>query len=232
MKCFVTGNGAVGGPPGDADVDDGCTTLRSPVFDLSGAQWALVRYWRWWGEGSDSTDDEFVVDVSSNGGATWVPLERIPDAMTAWGAVAIDLTTKITLTNQVVFRFKACDLGSPGLVEAAVDDFSSRSSRRTSPAPRRPRRPGRLRPGAWPAEPVRRQHHPLLLDGAGRPGAAGGLRRLRADGAPVGQRADRGRRAHDGLGRAGRPRGHRSRPGSTSTGSTPVVSTAWRSCCV
>lgn len=124
VKCFVTGNGSVGGGAGDADVDAGCTTLRSPIFDLSDAQWASVRYWRWWGEGGNTTDDEFVVDVSSDGGGTWVPLERIPEAMTAWGSAAFDLTTVITLTNQVVFRFIACDLNTPGLVEAALDDFS------------------------------------------------------------------------------------------------------------
>jgi hypothetical protein len=123
-KCFVTGNGVVGGPPGDADVDGGCTTLRSPTFDLSNATWAAVRYWRWWGEGGEPPDDAFAVDVSSNGGATWVPLERIPDAMTAWAEGVFDLTRVINLTNQVVFRFQACDLNQPNLVEAAVDDFS------------------------------------------------------------------------------------------------------------
>jgi hypothetical protein len=124
VKCFVTGNGAVGGAAGDNDVDGGCTTLQSPVFDLSAAQWASVRYWRWWGEGGNSMDDEFVVDVSSDGGANWIPLERIPEPMTEWGMAAFDLTSVITLTNQVVFRFVACDLNTAGLVEAAVDDFS------------------------------------------------------------------------------------------------------------
>jgi hypothetical protein len=69
-------------------------------------------------------DDQLMVDVSSNGGATWVPLERVPDPVTEWGSAVIDLTTKIPLTNQVVFRFVACDLGVQGIVEAAVDDFS------------------------------------------------------------------------------------------------------------
>ncbi len=124
VKCFVTGNGAAGGPPGDGDVDAGCTTLRSPVFDLSTATWAAVRYWRFWGEGGEPSDDQFAVDVSADGGATWVALERIPDAMTAWGEGVFDLTPVITLTSQVVFRFQACDLVQPNLVEAAVDDFS------------------------------------------------------------------------------------------------------------
>ena len=194
VKCFVTGNGAVGGAPGDADVDGGCTTLQSPVFDLSDAPWALVRYWRWWGEGGNSIDDEFVVDVSRTAGSTWVPLERVPDAMTAWGLAAVDLTTMITLTDQVVFRFLACDLNTAGLVEAAVDDFSLEVfSPDSTDVPAAPAGPAVFAPGARPPEPVLRQHHPRLLAGAGRPGAAGGLRRRGPDGAPAGERAGRGR---------------------------------------
>jgi hypothetical protein len=124
VKCFVTGNGSVGGAAGEADVDGGCTTLQSPVFDLSSAESAILRYWRWYGEGGNSTDDDFVVQVSSDGGSNWVELERVPDAAAAWTEKAIDLTTLITLSSQVVFRFLACDLNTGGLVEAAIDDFS------------------------------------------------------------------------------------------------------------
>ena len=79
VQCFVTANGTVGGAAGEADVDGGCTTLRSPIFDLSTAEQAFVSYWRWFGEGGNSADDEFAVDVSNDGGATWVPLERVPE---------------------------------------------------------------------------------------------------------------------------------------------------------
>jgi len=124
IRCFVTGNGSVGGGPGDADVDGGCTTLQSPVFDLSAAQQAFVTYWRWWGEGGNSSDDEFAVDVSSDGGATWVPVERVPDLQNSWQRVTANIGSLVELTNQIVFRFVACDLNTAGLSEAAVDDFS------------------------------------------------------------------------------------------------------------
>ncbi|MBU1701072.1 MAG: S8 family serine peptidase [Candidatus Eisenbacteria bacterium] len=124
VKCFVTENGSVGGAVGEADVDDGCTTLFSPTFDLSGAEKGFVTYWRWYGETGNSTDDEFAVDVSSNGGTDWVELERVPNAANSWNYVFVDLSTKITLTDQVVFRFVACDLNTGGLVEAGIDDFS------------------------------------------------------------------------------------------------------------
>ncbi len=106
VKCFVTGNG-----PGefDDDVDGGCTTLLSPTFDLLGADRAFVKYWRWYAEGGFSTDDEFAVDVSADGGTTWVPLERVPTNENSWQVVSVDLNSLITLTNQVVFPLKACD---------------------------------------------------------------------------------------------------------------------------
>jgi hypothetical protein len=124
VQCFVTGVGLPGGTAGEGDVDGGCTTLVSPTFDLTGAQSAYLTYWRWYAEGGNSTDDEFAVDLSSDGGTNWVPLERVPDNAAAWNRVSVDLATLITLTDQVVVRFVACDLGTGGLVDAAIDDIS------------------------------------------------------------------------------------------------------------
>jgi subtilisin family serine protease len=123
-KCFVTGNGVVGGGYGDQDVDHGCTTLYSPIWDLHTATQAFVSYWRWWAIMGFSADDTWVVDVSSDGGATWVALEREPDNENFWKKVTLPLHAVINLTSQVQLRFKACDLGDGGLVEAAVDDIS------------------------------------------------------------------------------------------------------------
>jgi hypothetical protein len=123
VKCFVTGNANPGEAAGINDVDGGCTTLQSPVIDLSHAEMGFVSYWRWYGEGGNSIDDEFAVDVSSDGGANWIPLERVPEVANSWTQVVVDLTTLITLTNQIVFRFMACDLNTAGLVEAAIDDI-------------------------------------------------------------------------------------------------------------
>ena len=120
--CFVTG--ADGGTAaGDNDIDGGCTTLYSPVFDLSDASRAFVRYWRWYGEGGASTDDDFVVEATSNG-TNWVELERVVNIANSWTEVNAELTDLVGLSNTVQFRFVACDLGSGGLVEAAIDDLS------------------------------------------------------------------------------------------------------------
>ncbi len=124
VNCFVTGNGVAGGTPGAADVDYGCTTVQTPVFDLSGMEEAFVTYWRWYGMYGAGADDTWAVDVSSDGGSTWAPLERVSDNRAYWQKVSINLNSIIPLTNQVTFRFRACDLGTPGLLEAAFDDFS------------------------------------------------------------------------------------------------------------
>jgi len=123
VNCFVT-DGNAGSGVGDFDVDNGCVNLLSPVFDLSGADMAFVTYWRWYAEAGNSTDDEFAVDVSADGGATWVALERVPDNENSWVHVVADLSALIPLSDQVVLRFTACDLNTQGLVEAAIDDFS------------------------------------------------------------------------------------------------------------
>jgi len=125
--CYVTGNGLPGGGAGDADVDGGCTTLLSPIFDLEDATMAFVSYHRWFGEAGNSTDDEFAVDVSSNGGTSWVPLERVPNNDNTWRKMTFRIDTFVPLTAQIRFRFVACDLNQGGLIEAAIDDLAIES---------------------------------------------------------------------------------------------------------
>lgn len=158
VKCFVTGNGGVGGVAGDADVDNGCTSLQSPSFDLGTVDRAFLSYWRWYGMDGNSADDIWAVDVSNDGGNTWVPLERIPENRPYWEKVTVSLDAIITLTNQMVFRFRACDLGASGLIEAAIDDVSIETFTQdpapvgdgpiTTPVALDQNRPNPFRPGA------------------------------------------------------------------------------------
>ncbi len=121
--CFVTGNGAPGGSAGDQDVDGGKTTLLSPIFDLEGASWAGLSYWRWYTD-ETSHDDDFLVDISNNGGTSWVSLEVVTDSAYPWvKAVFDDLGAILPLTSQMRLRFIASDTGSGSLVEALIDDF-------------------------------------------------------------------------------------------------------------
>ena len=124
--CFVTGQGAVGGGVGDADVDGGKTTLTSPVFDLTHVVQPRVIYWRWYSNslGGNPNEDTWLVQVSNNGGTSWVDLERTTASANSWQQKSFLVASYVSLTNQIVFRFVASDAGVGGsLVEAAVDDF-------------------------------------------------------------------------------------------------------------
>jgi hypothetical protein len=122
--CFVTGNGTVGGAPGEQDVDGGRTSLLSPVFDLSGATWARLTYWRWFVDATN-VDDNFWVYLSNNGGTTWTVLERLQATARPWiKATFPDLGQVLPLTSQMRLKFAAEDIGSGSLVEAALDDLS------------------------------------------------------------------------------------------------------------
>jgi len=122
--CFVTGNGAPGGAAGDADVDNGKTTLLTPVFALGNATSATISYWRWYTNnlGNNPGQDYWDVEVTSNG-TTWVPLEHTTASANSWNQYTFNLGEHVTLTDQVRIRFVASDLAPGSLVEAAVDDF-------------------------------------------------------------------------------------------------------------
>ncbi len=123
--CFVTGQGSVGGTAGEADLDGGKTTLTSPTFDLSHVSDPRLVYWRWYTNnlGNNPNEDYWVVQVSSDGGAAWVDLERTTASANSWTEKTFVLSSYIALTSQVVVRFVASDAGNNSLLEAAVDDF-------------------------------------------------------------------------------------------------------------
>ena len=123
VNCFITG--PAGGSPSDDDVDTGCTTLLSPIFDVANATEAVVRYWRWYtNEAVFAADDIFSIDISSNGGSTWQPFERVgPGTAQPWIKVEKGLRCSgVNLTSQMRLRFIACDGGQLSLTEAGVDD--------------------------------------------------------------------------------------------------------------
>ncbi len=132
--CFVTGNAAVGGLPGDADVDGGKTTLLSPIFNAAGATGATISYWRWFTNNlgtNPGTNDYWSVDVTTDG-TTWVHLEHTTTNANQWTYHAFDLSAFVPLTGTLQFRFVAEDQEPVGLVEAALDDITISIVRQTS----------------------------------------------------------------------------------------------------
>jgi hypothetical protein len=118
--CYVTGPLA-GSSAGTYDVDEGPTHLISPIFDFEGLD-PIVSYWRWY-HISTTLNDELVVAVSNNGGASWVTVESIDNRQT-WTYVEWRVSDYVAPTNQVQVRFTADDSPNDSLVEALVDDFS------------------------------------------------------------------------------------------------------------
>ena len=121
--CYVTGNGV------DEDVDDGSTTLTSPVMEFG--EGAILSYSRWYSNGADCggadpNNDEFFVDVSYNGGA-WTNLETVgPFDQSSGGWY--DITHTLSGSGTIAVRFVCGDLNSGSIIEAAVDAVSIKDS--------------------------------------------------------------------------------------------------------
>jgi len=129
-RCWVTGQGPQGGSVGENDVDNGTTTLLSPVFDLSADVDARISYWRWYSNdaGASPNADVFVIDI--NDGAGWVNVETVgptgPEAGGGWFFHEFMVSDIVAPSAAVQLRFVASDLGSGSIVEAAIDDFAIR----------------------------------------------------------------------------------------------------------
>lgn len=127
--CFVTGQGSPGGSLGENDVDDGKTTLTSPVYDLSGGD-ASISYWRWYSNntGASANNDVFEVEISNNGGASWTDVETVGPSGAGtgggWNYHEFTVSELVAPTANVQLRFIASDEGQGSLVEAAIDDLT------------------------------------------------------------------------------------------------------------
>jgi hypothetical protein len=124
VLAFVTKNTNRTFSPDLSDVDDGKTTLTSPLIDLSDHASALLRYWRWYtNDTGANTDDSWQVDVSDDAGASWVNLETDSTSARSWQPKEFDLGQYVLLSNEVQVRFIASDYGYESTVEAALDDI-------------------------------------------------------------------------------------------------------------
>lgn len=123
--CYVTGQGAVGGAIGATDVDGGTTTLTTPLLDVSRIVGARVTYWRWYTNnlGSSPNLDPWVVQISGDGGTSWVNIENTIVSANSWTQKSFLVSDFLTPTSQMRVRFIANDIAPGSIVEAAVDDF-------------------------------------------------------------------------------------------------------------
>ena len=132
VQCFITGQCA----PGEndctitcqlacSDVDGGTTTLFSPVYDLTGASSAKIKYSRWYTNAAldNPGEDYWDVDVSNDGGASWTSVEHTTLSDQRWVSEGADIVALFGTPGHVRLRFKASDYGGGSIVEAGVDDL-------------------------------------------------------------------------------------------------------------
>ncbi|MEM8712313.1 MAG: hypothetical protein AAGG01_15285, partial [Planctomycetota bacterium] len=136
--CFVTGLNRPGAPIGDNDVDDGRTTLISRAFDVTFSPDPGLAYWRWYSNADNSQpDDRFTVEVSGDGGQTWVLVEEVGPgpALGGWQRNEFRVHDFVPGANSIRLRFIVEDFGNPSIVEAAVDDIEAVSLCSGAPGP-------------------------------------------------------------------------------------------------
>ncbi|MFN0149768.1 MAG: choice-of-anchor B family protein [bacterium] len=125
-KCWVTGQGPTsGGPPENGDVDNGKTTLYSPVMNLTTLSSPVISFWRWYtnNSGENPGTDSWRAQISSNGGTTWVTVDSTKTTTNAWKEIRFAVASYVQPTATVRMRFIAEDIGGDSNVEAALDDF-------------------------------------------------------------------------------------------------------------
>ena len=127
--AYVTGNG--GGQAGSDDIDDGTTTLTSPVFDLSTYNNPYLSFERWFfNDGGFGTPNDSLVVELTNGNET-VMLdfadENDPDEAT-WAFREFRVEDYITPTAFMQLKVRAMDLPQGHLSEGGFDNFLVRDT--------------------------------------------------------------------------------------------------------
>ncbi len=122
-QCYLTDN-----VDDNSDVDDGTTTLTSPIFDLSTSTSAQLYYAFWYSNnnGADPNNDVMQMYISDNNGSSWVLLEELGPTYHAnggWYEYTYLVADFVGLTSQVQVRFDVSDLGDGSVIEAGLDDF-------------------------------------------------------------------------------------------------------------
>jgi Thermolysin metallopeptidase, catalytic domain len=126
--CWVTDYRA-GQQVSDYDVDDGQTTLTSPLFDASAMNSPRVTFWLWYSNNVGPVNpgtNIFVYDVSNDDGVSWHRVRTIGPAGAGttgrWKQYGFTIADIVPPTSRMRVRFIASDY-TGAIVEAAVDDF-------------------------------------------------------------------------------------------------------------
>jgi hypothetical protein len=112
--CYVTENTHHG------DVDWGPTWLISPTLDLSETGNPVLRFACWWAN-DDQDGDPLDVELSADGGGTWVPVLTIANVEPGWFEQVIHIAEHVALTAEFRVRFAASDYPNNSRTEGGID---------------------------------------------------------------------------------------------------------------
>jgi hypothetical protein len=130
-RCLVTGNASNAlAPITTADVDNGKTTVLSPILDLSSLSDPCISYQRWFSNnrGDNPGNDPWRVQIT-NDGTTWYNVENTFISDSRWRKHLFKVRDYVTPNATVQLRFIASDsietlnLMGQSVVEAAIDNF-------------------------------------------------------------------------------------------------------------
>ena len=129
--CFVTGNG--GGTYAMDDVDNGSTTLTSPVFNALMYPNPRVNYSRWFFNIPSSNPANDTLTISITNGITTVVLENVTAStapgMSQWASRSFLISSYIVPTATMRLIVYTSDVAAtPNTLEAGFDFFSVSSS--------------------------------------------------------------------------------------------------------
>ena len=125
VMAFVTKNGPVGDiTPNNWDVDGAATRLISPTIDLADTD-ATISFSTWFF--TSIPGDVLNIAVSNDNGANWTTAMDVVSTNdgtnTAWLTKSFVVGDHVAPTAAVRVRFSVADVGTPSVVEAAIDNF-------------------------------------------------------------------------------------------------------------
>lgn len=120
-QCWVTDNDSANSC--NSDVDDGTTILTSPIYDIAQGGEFSFDYWYSDIPTGEVNGDQWAVEGSFNGGATWIPLRSLTLVSSNWRSDTIVVGTEIAATDQMRFRFIVDDIGTQNVIEAGLDNI-------------------------------------------------------------------------------------------------------------
>lgn len=132
-RCLVTGNGSQFGGVSDNDVDNGKTTVVTPLFDLPFNE-PVIEYHRWFsndkGSNVNARSDYWTAEITAKGSLFWLRVDYTKQSDQNWRRRIFRVSEFLPGANAIQMRFVAEDrvistMSNNGqdVVEAAVDDF-------------------------------------------------------------------------------------------------------------